>query len=75
MKLKADQDPAMKIVNRFHQLHLNTKSYSIFKEAMKYASEKNLEMRCEDNKCIVKLQNGTFITSEDDKCAEKLGKN
>ena len=73
-KLKVDQDPAMKIVNRFHQIHMNTKSYSIFKDSIKYASEKNLELVCEEEDNILKLQNGTFIPSKDENCLNKINK-
>ena len=38
------------LVNTFHQIHISTHSYSIFKEAMQYADEKNLEMSCENEK-------------------------
>ena len=31
VKLKRNEDPRMKLVNKFHQVHLHTKSYSLFK--------------------------------------------
>ena len=35
LKLKLNNDPHMRLVNRFHQIHKETNSYSLFKEAAK----------------------------------------
>ena len=35
IKLKQNEDPRIKLVNRFFQIHIETNSYSIFKEAEK----------------------------------------
>ena len=72
MKLKMDKDPSMKIVSKFHQLQMNTNSYSLFKEATKYASEKNIEMSFAGENCRVELPNGTTLQSDDEKCMQKL---
>ena len=44
VKLADDTDPTMKIVRRFHELSENTTSFSIFKDAKRYASEIGVEL-------------------------------
>ena len=46
MKLKQNNDARMKLVNRFFQIHLQTCSYSIFKEAGKYCRGMALQFEC-----------------------------
>ena len=71
IKVKLDSDPRMKIVNKFHQMHLVTNSYSLFKEAKKYCSEKHLEMQC-DNEIISISGSENTLTSSDGNIISKI---
>ena len=71
MKMKLNTDPRMKLVNQFNQIHLNTKSYSIFKDAKKYCEEKQLNFVCELERLVISFP-GEDVSSNDENCMEKL---
>ena len=73
MKLKVNDDPRMEIVNQFHQIHLKTQSYSLFKEVDRYSEEKGLQVRCEQNLLVIS-NTSTEVSSEQDDCNGKLKK-
>ena len=63
--------PRMKLVNRFHQLHFQTNSYSLFKEAARYCTQKGLEYKCEEEEFLISCSQ-VNISSLDEKCRSKL---
>ena len=71
MKLKVNTDPRMQLVNQFHQVHLDTNSYSLFKEAARYCEEKELDFQCEIDFLEVS-GNSVKVSSENEKCNEQL---
>ena len=73
MKVKVNNDPRIKLVNQFHQIHLNTNSYSLFKEAVRYCEDKELHAQCEPESIVISSASET-VSSEEEKCNEKLGK-
>ena len=73
MKLKVNKNPRMKLVNRFHQLHLNTNSYSLFKEAQRYCNEKGLQSRFDEEMCSIAAHEKD-ISSTDENCLDNLKK-
>ena len=73
MKIKVNNDPRMKLVNQFNQIHMETSSYSIFKEAKKYCDEKRMKFECELNKMIISFPDEE-ISSQDKQCCEKLSR-
>ena len=71
VKVKVDRDPSMRVVNRFHQLQMNTQSYSLFKEASKYATEKGINIIFDHESCR-NVHNDITLHSNDEKCIEKI---
>ena len=71
MKLKTNKDPRMKLVNKFHQVHLHSSSYSLFKEAERYCLEKGLQSRCEEEEMTITNSDEVISTAEEN-CKGKL---
>ena len=72
MKLKSNDDPRMKLVNRFNHIHIKTNSYSIFKEADKYCSEKKLTFTSELQHASIVFPNNEELSTHDEQCNVKL---
>ena len=53
-KLMNDVDKRMRVVAQFHQQRATTTSYSILKDALKYAAEYNLNLDFSTRKCILR---------------------
>ena len=70
-KVKLDPDPRMNIVNRYHQKHLTSNSYSLFKEAGRYCTEKQLEMQCDEDTLSISSADENISTA-DEKFMDKL---
>ena len=64
-KTKSDPDPRMNIVNRYHQHHLSSNSYSLFKEANRYCKEMQLEMLCDTEVISISIADETISTTTD----------
>ena len=72
VKVKVDRDPRMEMVNKFHQIHLSTNSYSLYKEAKRYCcEEKELEMRCDTDIMSIR-SNDEELKTDDEKFMDKL---
>ncbi len=71
MKLKKNKDPRMCLVNRFHQHHLQTNSYSLFKETIRYCEEKGINANCDDEELVISTDVDE-VRSSDEKCKEKV---
>ena len=71
MKLKTNKDPRMKLVNKFHHVHLKSHSYSLFKEAERYCSGKGLQSRCEEEEMVISYLD-EVISTGDEKCNGRL---
>ena len=71
VKVKVDRDPRMEMVNKFHQMHLSTNSYSLYKEAKRYCEEKELEMRCDTDIMSIR-SNDEELKTDDEKFMDKL---
>ena len=71
MKLKQNKDPRMCLVNQFHQRHLQSNSYSLFKEAMRYCEEKGLDAECDDEELVIST-GVDEVRSSEEKCNEKV---
>ena len=52
---------------------MESASYSLFKEASKYAAEKGIEMTFEENLCSIVLPDSSTLDTRNEKCVEKLG--
>ena len=52
-KLMNDTDPRMDLVRQFHQIHLNTASHSIFKDAKRYGEEFDTELELRNNALVI----------------------
>ena len=72
MKLKSNDDPRMKLVNKFHQIHLDTGSYSIFKEAERYCGEKMIQFTCEPDCVKIIFNDNEEVSSQNEKSGVKL---
>ena len=68
-----NNDPRMKLVNKFNQIHLKTNSYSIFKEADRYCSEQQLRLTCEPDSLIISFPDED-ISTQDEMCCDKLSR-
>ena len=72
-KLLSDEDKRMKIVQKFHKVHLETSSYSILKDAKKYAEELGLPLIVEEDKFVMQYtgKNGESQETDDIKVVSK----
>ena len=59
IKMIEEDDHRLSIVKDFHKFHLDTNSYSIIKDSIKYASELSIDMNIVDGNLVIKeMQNG-----------------
>ena len=75
MKIKQNDDLRMKLVNRFFQIHLQTSSYSIFKEAGRYCRGMGLQFECYPESITIRFPGEEDeLSTEDGKCVEKFSR-
>ena len=71
MKLKCNNDPRLKLVDQFHQYHLHTNSYSLYKEAARYCTDSGLNFKCGEDELVVTTAEER-ISSIDEKSDSKI---
>ena len=53
VKLKQNKDSRMELVKKFHSINSESTSYSLFKEASKYATEFEIELNLQGDNCYI----------------------
>ena len=66
VKLKQNKDSRMQLVNKYHTLNIESASYSLFKEANKYAVEFGISLEMDADNCsIIYTKEGQIIESNE----------
>ena len=74
MKISNTKDQRVQLVKNFHNVNRESNSYSIYKEAVKYATEFGLNLAITDNTVKINFPDGRQIDSEDENSNTILGK-
>ena len=74
MKITNTKDQRVQLVKTFHNENRESNSYSIYKEAVKYANEFDINLEVTDNTVKIDFPDGSQIDSENENSDTILGK-